>query len=130
MTILRFFSLVADVLVRLRKATGETQAVVAARAGLSGNQLSKYERGQVMPDISTTLQLLHAYGQHLVVLPAPIAETLPERDAVVVAATAIVVRDGFDGRSDALHNAVQRLVAAELRYHGDGAYTRLVEGGH
>jgi hypothetical protein len=120
MTILRFFSLVADVLVRLRKATGETQAVVAARAGLSGNQLSKYERGQVM----------HAYGQHLVVLPAPIAETLPERDAVVVAATAIVVRDGFDGRSDALHNAVQRLVAAELRYHGDGAYTRLVEGGH
>jgi len=126
-TILRFFTLIADVLLRLRYERGESQVAVAARAGLANPQISKYERGVVTPDLSTTLQLLHAYGQHLVVMPAPLAETLPERD-VVVAAASRWYAIGPSSNPHELIAAVEKLVAAELR-HGGGAHARLVEGG-
>jgi transcriptional regulator with XRE-family HTH domain len=133
-TILRFFSLIADVLVRLRHERGESQVAVAGRAGISDTQLSKYERGQTVPDVSTLLQVLHAYGQHLVIMPTALAETMVERDAVVTAAAQWYALDPDGDRLDdvrvvgELAAAVQRLVAAELRQRS-GAHARLVEGG-
>lgn len=128
MTILRFFSLIADILLRLRHERGESQVAVGRRAGLSDAQISKYERGQTVPDVATLLQLLGAYGQHLVVMPKAIAETMPERDAVVVAASQAYARGTLLG--DELSAAVQQLVAAELRQRPAGPHARLVEGGH
>lgn len=120
MIILRFFSLIADVLTGLRHERGESQVAVAVRAGITDTQLSKYERGQTVPDVSTLLQVLHAYGQHVVIMPAAFAETMVERDAVVVAACRVFATG--DGQAE-LDVAVQRLVTAELR-HRSGARPR------
>jgi transcriptional regulator with XRE-family HTH domain len=122
-TILRFFSLIADVLLRLRHERGESQVAVARRSGMSDTQISKYERGQVMPNLPTLLQLLGAYEQHLVVMPKAIAETMPERDRVVAAATMWFAADVDDrakflAAEQRLRAAVVELVAAELRHRG------------
>jgi transcriptional regulator with XRE-family HTH domain len=117
-TILRFFSLIADVLLRLRHERGESQVSVGLRAGMSDAQISKYERGIVTPDVATLLQLLGAYGQHLVIMPQHISETMPERDAVIAAASkwwAIEAHPDPDPATRDLLESVARLVAAELR---------------
>jgi transcriptional regulator with XRE-family HTH domain len=122
MIILRFFSLIADVLTGMRHERRESQLAVAVRAGITDTQLSKYERGQTVPDVSTLLQVLHAYGQHIVIMPAAFAETMPERDAVVTAAAVwwSVQNDGARllAAEKSLGHAVERLVAAELRQRG------------
>lgn len=82
----RFFSMLADILLRLRHNRGESQEAVAERAGFSGTQVSRWERGQTMPDVDSLLRMLAAYEHRLVIMPWRQADTIDERDLVVAAA--------------------------------------------
>jgi transcriptional regulator with XRE-family HTH domain len=106
----------------LRDARAMPQETLAFIAGVDGAQVSKYERGIVIPSIETLIRVLRSLGQRLVVLPNLFAATAAERDAVVTAAVNWYAHgpdaDLVDsvGADRALVEAVQRLVAAEIAH--------------
>lgn len=55
-------STVAGNIVRLRKAAGLTQAEVAEKLNYSDKAVSKWERGESMPDVATMVQLSTLFG--------------------------------------------------------------------
>lgn len=68
-------SLIQD-LIRLRKAHGLTQAELARLAGLSRMTVSKIERGQVDPQLSTLEELARVLGAHYMVVPKGLRKEL------------------------------------------------------
>lgn len=50
---------------RLRKAAGLTQAELAERLSYTDKAVSKWERGESMPDVLTLIQLAEAFGTDL-----------------------------------------------------------------
>lgn len=112
MTIVRFYSMIGDVLLRLRLERNVSQVTAAERAGVIGSQVSRWERGNVMPDTDSVIGLLEVYGQRLVVMPADRAETSVDRDAVVE--TAKQWKEGVADNADLLA-AVNQLLTAEAR---------------
>lgn len=111
MTVIDFHAAIGPVLSGLRAERGVSQEAAGRRAGANGAQVSKWERGQVVPDLVTLLPLLHAYGQKVMIVPALQANTSVERDRVLEAAR------GFfeDPRGDPenLYNSVSDLLEAE-----------------
>lgn len=122
MIIIRLYSQIRDILIYLRQQRGETQVQLAANALIHERQLAKYERGVMVPGVRTLLRLVHGLGHHLVILPAPIAETMEERDAVVTMAAAWFTHKHDELSAGLLREAVERLLAAELR-HSEAART-------
>ena len=48
-----------------RRRAGFTQAELAARAGTSQAEISRYERALVLPEIGTLIRIVEACGMHL-----------------------------------------------------------------
>ncbi|WP_454004920.1 helix-turn-helix transcriptional regulator [Alcaligenes sp. Marseille-Q7550] len=63
-------------LIRLRKAHGLTQAELARLAGLSRMTVSKIERGQVDPQLSTLQELARVLGAQYLVVPIGLRKEL------------------------------------------------------
>jgi transcriptional regulator with XRE-family HTH domain len=132
MIIVRYVTMIAELLLDLRKCNAVPQERLAFAAGVDGAQVSKYERGLVIPSVETLLRLLKSMRHSVVVMPDLFAETAVQRNAVVTAAAKWYATGDLRPKSehaavdDGLALAVQQLVAAELRHRG-GAHDRTPE---
>jgi transcriptional regulator with XRE-family HTH domain len=116
MIIVRYVTMIAELLLDLRKRNAVPQETLAFAAGVDGAQVSKYERGLVIPSVETLLRLLKPMRHSVVVMPDLFAETAVQRDAVVTAAAQAFTRGTLLG--DDLAEAVRQLIVAELRHRG------------
>lgn len=53
---------IAELLISLRKGEGYTQATLAEKLGVSFQAVSKWERGENLPDAFTLVDIAHIYG--------------------------------------------------------------------
>ena len=67
---------------RLRRERGMTQAELAERINYSDKAISKWERGESLPDVVTLLNLAHELGTDLNTLTGCTAQTLAEQETV------------------------------------------------
>ena len=67
---------------RLRRERGMTQAELAERINYSDKAISKWERGESLPDVVTLLNLAHELGTDLNTLTGCTAQTLAEQEPV------------------------------------------------
>lgn len=112
MIIIAYIAQLGAIIRDLRDARAMPQETLAFIAGVDAAQVSKYERGVVIPSVETLIRLLRSLGQRLTITPDLFAATAVERDAVIAAAVNWHVND-----NDAfLREAVQQLVAAEIAH--------------
>lgn len=88
-----------ELLARVRREAGLTQAELARRAGTSQAMVARYETGVASPTVRTLARLLRAAGRELVLSgaepssagpPRPVAALLKEHRAAIRAAAAAV----------------------------------------
>jgi predicted nucleotidyltransferase/DNA-binding XRE family transcriptional regulator len=88
-----------ELLSRVRRDAGLTQAELARRAGTSQAMVARYETGVASPTVRTLARLLRAAGRELVMsspesssadLPGPVAGVLHEHRAAIRAAAEAV----------------------------------------
>lgn len=93
-------SVVAKNLVNLRKANNLTQSAVAAKLNYSDKSVSKWERGEALPDLDTLVGLASFYGVTL--------DYLTDPESVAVSASFV------DAEKDRLALDKKRLAANRL----------------
>ena len=71
---------IADRLVELRRAQGYSQESLAAALGLTRQAVSRWERGESLPDTENLIALADLYGVTLDELVRPQAQDLAEED--------------------------------------------------
>lgn len=81
--IIRFGSLIGEIIAAARAFANMTQAQLSAGSGVAGSQISKYETMRVVPDVHTSRALLSATGFELCALPRLEAETHEQREQLI-----------------------------------------------
>lgn len=114
MIIIAYIAQLGAIIRDLRDARSMPQETLAFIAGIDGAQVSKYERGLVVPSLAILIRVLRSLGQRLTVTPELFVVTAAERDAVIAAAVEHVVGSKMAPTSDRLHAAVGALVTAEI----------------
>lgn len=114
---LRYAGLLGAELRKLRDLRGYTLRRAAAGSGSTFGQVSKYERNVQVPSVGSLSALLDAYGYWLVGVPAHVAQTYDEREALIRAARNLAHCPEADERARLadLAEAAEALGAAEHR---------------
>lgn len=114
--IIRFGSLIGEIIATARAFANMTQAQLSAGSGVAGSQISKYETMRVVPDVHTSRSLLVAAGFELCALPRLEAETHDVRERVVEVAKRFIIdldvpcgEGDLMAAVDALHEAEQHV---------------------
>ncbi len=74
--------IVSQNITRLRKDCGLTQAELAKRINYSDKAISRWEKGEVVPDLETIYALSEAFGVPVSLITEKAPETKPEKDEV------------------------------------------------
>ncbi len=102
---------ISQKIIGLRKAVGLTQEQLGEKLGISGQAVSKWERGEAMPDILTLPDLCDALGTTLDSLLGGRRAEIPESPQIIGDFCRFAMKNG---RAETVRQAISRMMNRDV----------------
>ena len=117
---------ISQKIIELRKAAGLTQEQLGERLGISGQAVSKWERGEAMPDILILPDLCDALGTTLDSLLGGKHAECPENPQIIGDFCEFAMKNG---RAETVRQAISRMMNRDIVVPRNDEFSICLENG-